>query len=329
MISFPMDSIIVGETEKGYPIGDRQFTSEQWREVYKTFFSNGVFLSDGTGFQVSPSDGMNVIVGPGKCHIDGVIGYERSFRELAVQPSTVADRIDTVVLRLNLNVEVRNIDLYVKTGVAQTVPVRPTLTRSETVWELGLADLFIAKETSAISLSRISDTRLDTARCGTVTPFARIDTTEFFDQMQSALDDYIAILDEQTDRAVELAQNALDGTTAGNLQSQIDANSAAIEEQSEAIDGLVELTNTVMVQTELSSITIQPNSSFYVPIDPPSGMWPISCHAEVADATNGVIMLGSPMYHHPTNSWYTRILNTSKVDNVINGILYAICTKIP
>lgn len=221
MRSFPWDSIIIGKNEEyGYPIIDRPSSAKDLRELYKTFFTNGVFLNEEDAFQVTPGDGMNIIVAGGKCGIEGTIGYEAAPRGLAIQASsTTADRIDTVVLRWNNNVEVRNIDLYVKTGVAQSVPVRPTLTRSESVWELGIADIFVAKNSGAISTARITDTRLQTNRCGAVTPFAKVDTTGFFDQLQ-----------EQTQIAVDLAQSAIDETLAGNLQSQIDSNGEDIAE---------------------------------------------------------------------------------------------------
>lgn len=213
MRSFPWDSIIIGKNEEyGYPIIDRPSSAEDLRELYKTFFSNGVFLNEENAFQVTPGDGMNVIVAGGKCGIEGTVGYEAAPRGLAIQASsTTDDRIDTVVLRWNNNAEVRNIDLYVKTGFAQSVPVRPTLTRSESVWELGISDIFVAKNSGAISTARITDTRLQTDRCGAVTPFMQIDTTTFFNQLQA-----------QTQEAVDLAQSAIDGTLAGNLQSQID-----------------------------------------------------------------------------------------------------------
>lgn len=214
MRSMPWDSIIQGvDEETGYAILDRVSSASDLREVYKTFFSNGVFLNDENAFHVVPGDGMNVIVSPGKCCIEGTVGWEQSERVLALPSSSSQDFIATIVLRWNANVEMRNIDFYVKAGTAAEVPVRPSLTRSETVWELGICDVFIAKNSGAVSAARITDTRLQTERCGAVTPFATIDTSTFYDQLQA-----------QTQIAVDLAQSAIDGTIAGNLQNQITAN---------------------------------------------------------------------------------------------------------
>lgn len=231
MISFPWDSVIEGfDEDTGFPLYDRSYKAEQLRNVYKTFFSNGVFLNVSDSFQVTPGDGMNIVVKPGQCCINGTVGHEENLRGLAIQASdSTSDRIDTVVLRWNANIDMRNIDLYVKAGVAQTVPVRPTLTRNETVYELGLADIFVNAKAGAISAARITDTRLQTDRCGTVTPFATIDTTTFFDQIQAYLRESENNIDAQmrqlqvaTDKAVELAKELVDETFAGEVLKMLE-----------------------------------------------------------------------------------------------------------
>lgn len=227
MISFPWESIVEGLGENGFPIYDRPYTAEELREVYETFFSNGVFLDTDRAFQVVQADGMTVDVVPGKCHIKGTVGYEKFERRLAFQASSSQDRIDTVVLRWDANIESRSIDLYVKEGIPSPSPVRPELTRDESIYELGLCDVFIPKYTEAIDQERITDTRLETDRCGVVVPFAEIDTTTFYLQLQAAVD-----------RAVQLAQDALDETIAGKLQSQIDALNEQIEEKMAELEGL-------------------------------------------------------------------------------------------
>lgn len=212
MRSFPWDSIVTG-IEDGLPILDRTYHASDLREVYKTFFSNGVFIDVDEAFQVTAvADELSVLVAPGKCNIEGTIGWDGSGRKLVLQAaSSSADRIDTVVLRWNANNDIRDIDLYVKTGVIQEIPVRPQLTRNDTVYELGLCDIYVARGTSTITQQRITDTRLDKERCGAVSPLLDVDTTSFYLQLQA-----------QTAKAVELANAALEGTIAGELQSQID-----------------------------------------------------------------------------------------------------------
>lgn len=206
---FPVDSIVTRLGDDGLPIYDRPYVSADLREVYANFFSNGVFMDDGTALQVmTATGGMNVIVKAGTCHMNGAFGFETVDRTLQINAADPnLDRIDTVVARLDLGIDARSIDLYILKGTPAADPVRRNLTRNETVWELGLADIYIPKGIDTISQARISDTRLETKRCGAVTPFMEFDTTELYDQLKQATAD-----------AVDAMQDALDGTTAGNLQ---------------------------------------------------------------------------------------------------------------
>lgn len=209
MKAFPVDSIVTKLGDDGLPIYDRPYASADLREVYANFFSNGVFMDDGTSLQVmTATGGMNVYVKAGTCHINGAFGVETEQRTLQLDAASASlDRIDTVVARLDLAIEARSLDLYVLKGTPAEDPVRPDLTRNETVWELGLADVYLPKGMATISQGRISDTRLETQRCGAVAPFAEFDTTTLFEQLKQATRD-----------AVDAMDGALDGTTAGNLE---------------------------------------------------------------------------------------------------------------
>lgn len=201
MRSFPWDSVATSIGEDGYPVYDRVYQASDLREVYETFFSNGIFTDSETALKVSPGEGMTVRVAPGRCCINGTVGYEEEERELALTASGTMDRIDTVVLRWDSALDARSIDLYVLAGAPSDTPVRPTLTRSETVWELGLCDVYITAHMLQTKAEKMTDTRLDSARCGVVAPFVRLDTSNFYDQLQA-----------QTKIAVDLAQSAIDGT---------------------------------------------------------------------------------------------------------------------
>lgn len=211
MISWPWDSVVEGfDEETGFPLYDRSYTAEEMREVLKTFFSNGVFTEQADAFATKAGDGMSVTVSPGRCFINGDVGVETAPRTMAFAAASSKPRYDTIVLRWDNNIDARSVDLYVKQGTAQDKPVRPTLTRGQTVYELGICDVYIPNGTTSITQDRITDTRLESARCGSVQPFQTIDTTTFFDQIQAAVD-----------RATALAEEAIDGTLYGKLEGQI------------------------------------------------------------------------------------------------------------
>lgn len=189
MQSYPFTSKKVGYDEDGMPLYDRAVDSEFLRKVYACYFSDGVFYDQSDRLQVVADTGMQVKVSPGCVHIQGAIGIEPNQRTLVVQAADDQDRIDTVVARLDLSLDVRSIDLYIVKGTPAESPQAPAMTRDSTTWELGLANLFVAKNVSTISQQRITDTRLDTARCGQVgapvqPPF---DTEAYFTQLEAAI----------------------------------------------------------------------------------------------------------------------------------------------
>lgn len=189
MNSYPFTSQVTYD-EQGLPEYDRAVDSAFLRKVFAQYFSDGIFYKPTSALQVTVDAGMNIKVLPGVCHIQGAVGIEERERVLAVQASDVQDRIDTVVARLNLSLESRSIDLYVVKGTASESPAAPALTRNSTVWELGLADIFVAKNTATITQQRITDTRLDNSRCGMVAQtIGALDTSPYFEQVQAMISD--------------------------------------------------------------------------------------------------------------------------------------------
>ena len=185
--------------------------------------TDGVLPNPSTNLQVSAGNGMNVLVEAGFALCNGCMAMEEVQRTLAVQASdTNYDRIDTVVLRLNDNDSVRTCDLYVLQGVAAAKPIRPSLTRTESIWEIGLADLFITPNSSAISNQRITDTRYETERCGIISAINEFDTTTLYDQIQADLTGFKEDEQAQFVEWFNYMKDQLSEDAAGNLQLQID-----------------------------------------------------------------------------------------------------------
>lgn len=184
--------------------------------------TNGVLPNPSNNLQVQTGTGMNVIINPGFAICNGCLKLEETQRAMAVQASNdTYDRIDTVVLRLNDNDSVRECDFYVLQGVPATSPVRPELTQTDSIWEIGLADLFISKNSTVISADKITDTRYETARCGIISAIAEFDTTTIYNQIQADLADFKK--EEQADILAwfEDIKGQIGEDAAINLQNQI------------------------------------------------------------------------------------------------------------
>lgn len=220
MISFPFDSQITGAQELDVPGGgqkavipllDRGYTAEDLQNIYKQLYTDGISSSITDCLKVSPGTGMQVIVSPGFCMAGGAFGCLEKAKTLKISTASSSDRIDIVVARRDNNNAYRNIDVYVVKGTPSSSPVAPQPTRNDSVYEIVLAHVFIARGTSSISEYRITDTRLNTSLCGIMQPKPGVDTTGIFDQYQAALNEFL-----------DTVRQALDETLAGNLQIQID-----------------------------------------------------------------------------------------------------------
>lgn len=234
MKSYPYTSEVTYDS-RNLPLYDRAVDSAFLRKVFAQYFSDGVFYKPESALQVVADTGMQVKVQPGACHIQGAMGIEEDIRTLQVQAADTQDRIDTVVARHDLSRAMRKIDLYVVKGTAAESPQPPTLTRDGTTWEIGLANLFISKNTATVPQERITDTRLDTSRCGMVmTPLETPDWEAYFAQLQAVIAAQAQAGTEQMN-AWQVAFNAwfeamkdqLSEDAAGNLQLQVDDVAAA------------------------------------------------------------------------------------------------------
>ena len=166
---------------------------------------------------------MSVKINPGFAICNGCLKLEENARTLSIaKADSDYSRIDTVVLRLDNNVSERNCEFYVVAGTPAASPVQPVLTRNETVWELGLANLLIRKGTTKLGNSYITDTRLDSERCGVISSISEFDTSALYQQIQADLAEFQE--NEQAEFAVwfEEIKNQLSGDAAGNLQVQIE-----------------------------------------------------------------------------------------------------------
>lgn len=242
MIGFPFDSQVTYDPE-GTPIFDRAISSAPLRQLIKSVLSNGVLPNPSTNLQVQPGTGMSVVVNPGFAVIEGGMKYEESQRTLVVQASdTTYDRIDTVVLRWNDNANARSCDFYIMQGVPASSPVRPALNREGSVYEIGLADLFIVANSSAISAARITDTRYEAERCGIISSIAEFDSDTIYKQVQADLAGFKTEEQEAFLAWFENIKDQLSEDAAGNLQAQIGTRSELeTDEKSDLVKAINEV----------------------------------------------------------------------------------------
>lgn len=206
--NFPFNAVL---TNGEY---DRQYSAEDFAGYFSKLYKNGVVAKPANGLAVTSYSGMTIKVQPGVALINGycyILDQAKTFTLSASATSTYKRR-DSIVLRLDLLN--RRITLAVKKGSqsSSNSVTAPTPTRTTTVHELTLAEVFVDTGVTSIAQSAINDRRADSSVCGFSQTFATIEGNpdDYFINFQSIFDDFMDNLNE-----------TMSGNVVTNLQSQI------------------------------------------------------------------------------------------------------------
>lgn len=211
--SFPFESKSIIGNE-----WDRAITAQDERDFNKMCWGNGVFINPIDGLMVTAHGGMTVNVKPGGAIIEGAVFKESNNRQITLSPASSLPRIDRIVLRFDTAEDRRDIDIYLKEGVAATNPVAQDLIRESNYYELAIADVYIPARTTSIESVNISDTRMDSNLCGWVVP--AVEYRGLFDNLWLQLRDSFGTVN-----------SALSGTLAQDLKQEIKATDEKYADQ--------------------------------------------------------------------------------------------------
>ena len=169
---------------------DRVYNAEDFTSYLNQIVGNGVFPNPSTQLQVRASSGMNVIVGAGSGWINGHKIVNTADLTLTVTASDVLlNRIDIVIFYVDM--DAREMGIEVKTGTLAATPVAPALVRTNSRYEMCLAQITVNKQITAITAAMITDTRGNSNLCGYVQGLIQqIDTSTLWEQQQTQFDDW-------------------------------------------------------------------------------------------------------------------------------------------
>lgn len=239
--AYPIDSKVV-TNPNGTIDYDRASSSAQLRGLIKSMITNGVNLTESTNLQVMADEGtMNVIVKPGYVIIEGALKhFEEDVKVKISNADASYPRIDTVVARLNLNEDVRDIVIDVLQGTPSANPTAPELSQNtSTYYEVGLADILVEAEAEQISQDVITDTRLLNSRCGMISAIGEIDTETLFVQLTTDFNNWF-----------ESIKGQLGDDIAGSLQMQITDHRDSTVSSEEGIHGIRYFENALGIYNE-------------------------------------------------------------------------------
>ena len=227
---FPFDSLSAENR-------DRAANSQIFADYLKSFFSDGIFPvldqfpnMHQLAVHASNPAGMSVVVDTGMGLISGRQYAQDAERTLQIPAADISlPRKDRIVLRMDLNTQYRNNELYVVAGTAASSPQPPALTRNNVVYELALATISVAANATSITAADITDERANTDVCGYVTNvLGQVDTSvinaqfqAFFEQTQEDTADWEDAQQAAFTSWFNTIKGQLGEDAAGNLQNQI------------------------------------------------------------------------------------------------------------
>ncbi|WP_336663580.1 hypothetical protein [Kurthia gibsonii] len=231
------------------PGDERWHYASDFADYFGSVLSSGLISSGDSpiGLQVTVNSGtMTTSVNVGKAIIKGY-SYENTTLLTLTHaiPEQTLDRIDRIVLRLDLKNASRFIKVFVKEGVSALEPIPPTLQRDQYIYELSLAQVRIRKNTSSIVVSDIKDERADENLCGIVQSLITVPTSVFQQQFDAWFSNYQTT--SQSDFTVwfDSIKGQLDGDVGAKLAS--DLSSHKLDLVSHGIYGVATGTNALVM----------------------------------------------------------------------------------
>lgn len=167
MRGIPFDSKLQ-TAEDGSMYEDREIFSADIAEYFGYLSTNGICIHEGESLnnqlKITAGTAGVVVFNPGAIKIQGRIGWMEEAVEKQTEAGGTKPRYDTAVIELNLSSSERRFIPKIIKGVEADSPVPPTLTQTANIYQLGLANIYRAANSTA--LGTITDTRSDSQRCG-------------------------------------------------------------------------------------------------------------------------------------------------------------------
>lgn len=205
--------------------GDRRYSAEQMGSIFDGIIEDGVFSNVGEMFAVVPGAGMQVIVKTGRAWFNHTWNLNDTWMTLDLDASDLfRSRIDSVVLEVNSDQDVRENTIKIVKGSPAGEPVPPTLVRTKDLNQYRLADVTIGVSATNITTADIAikvgtdDTPFVSA------PLQAMDVTDWFNQWDGQFQEWF-----------KNVQSQLAGDVAANLQRQID-DRVKIEDKADTND---------------------------------------------------------------------------------------------
>lgn len=208
---------------KTYPLDNVDYSAED-AELFHCTRTSGIYAGDDFDYSVTGADNT-ITIGPGIAWIrnsrfSGKVAALTAAMALdAGLPDAVYPRIDAVAIQFDANKN--STEVVLKRGTAASAPIPPVVSQSEALYELHLYHVRRKPGAAAISVSDITDLRLDPNYCGLMADsVTRVDTAAISAQVTALIEELRAEIGNVKDGSAYLMRSGGNMTGAINMNGQ-------------------------------------------------------------------------------------------------------------
>ena len=237
--------------------GDRLYNADQMSRIFEGLITDGVYESVANKLAVQPNSGMTIQIATGRGWFGRHwVNNDSEYKLTVAQSDVILNRYVAVVIKVDDTDAVRDAVPYLKYSDFATTPVKPTMTRTETVKEYCLAYIYIKAGATAITASDIEDTRANESLCGWVTGLIeQLSSATLFDQFTAIFNNWFSGLQDIINENTEtMLVNALPVSVAVTLSSNSWTLDGGLYKQSVTVTNMNN-TKSVVIQPSTESVT--------------------------------------------------------------------------
>lgn len=237
--------------------GDRLYNADQMSRIFEGLITDGVYESVANKLAVQPNSGMTIQIATGRGWFGKHwVNNDSEYKLTVAQSDVILNRYVAVVIKVDDTDAVRDAVPYLKYSDFATTPVKPTMTRTETVKEYCLAYIYIKAGATAITASDIEDTRANESLCGWVTGLIeQLSSATLFDQFTAIFNEWFSGLQDIINENTEtMLVNALPVSVAVTLSRNSWTLDGGLYKQSVTVTNMNNTKN-VVIQPATESVT--------------------------------------------------------------------------
>lgn len=183
--------------------GDRLYSAEDFSEMFDGLITDGIYQNIGNAFSVVPGLGFAVNVKTGRAWFNHT--WNNNTADYPIE-LTISDlllpRIDAIVLEVDTRVAVRANSLKSITGTPAVTPSKPTITKSDGLYQYPLAYVTVPANSNSIVAANIENC-VGTAQCPYLSAKLTImSISEAFAGFEKQYQDWMKTLTEGSDSAI-------------------------------------------------------------------------------------------------------------------------------